>query len=87
MDDGSQPHRFSDPKAYYHHQYFEACDVLLQELNDRFDQDDLLPPQYLENLLMKVANEDVYEESYEALSTVVILALKSFIRNFLFLLL
>ena len=43
--------------------------MLLQELNDRFDQDDLLSPQYLENLLMKAANGDVYEESFEALKS------------------
>ncbi len=70
LDDGTQPHRFSDPKAYYRHQYFEVCDMLLQELNDRFDQDNLLPPiQCLENLLLKAANGDRYDENFQGLKT------------------
>ena len=43
----------------YHHQYFEACDMLLQELN-------LLPSQYLENLLMEAAKGDVYDEALKS---------------------
>ena len=70
LDDGSQPHRFDHPKAYYRYLYFEVCDMLLQELNDRFDQKDLLLPiQYLENLLMKAANGEVYEENLHGLKS------------------
>ena len=44
--------------------------MLLQELNDRFDQDHLLPPiQCLENHLMKAPNGEVYEESLQALKS------------------
>ncbi len=32
LDDGSLPHSYTTPKYYFHHQYFQACDLLLQEL-------------------------------------------------------
>ena len=44
LDDGSQPHRYATPKDYFRHQYFQACDLLTRELEDRFQQRDLLPP-------------------------------------------
>ena len=44
--------------------------MLLQELNDRLDQDNLLPPiQCLENLHMKASNREEYEESLQALKS------------------
>ncbi len=44
--------------------------MLLQELNDRFDQDNLLPPiQCLENLLLKAANGDRHDENFQGLKT------------------
>ncbi len=44
--------------------------MLLQELTDRFDQDNLLPPiQCLENLLLKAANGDRYDENFQGLKT------------------
>ena len=41
---GSEPHKFSKPKEFLHQQYFAACDLLIQELLDRFVQKDLLQP-------------------------------------------
>ena len=40
---GSQPHKFSAPQEYYRQIYYQACDLLLQELADRFDQSEFLP--------------------------------------------
>ena len=43
IDDGSRPHQFSTPQEYYRQTYYQACDLLLQELADRFDQSEFLP--------------------------------------------
>ena len=43
-DSGSSPHQFSSPKEYYCRLYFESCDLMVQELQDRFDQQEILPP-------------------------------------------
>lgn len=48
IDDGTNPHRYSD---YFRH---EACDLLITQLDQRFDQQQLLSPVLmLENLLLK----------------------------------
>ena len=70
MDDGCQQHRYETPKDYFCHQYFESCDLLIQELEERFDQQQLLPPVLsLENLLLKVTNGETYEGDLQALNT------------------
>eukprot|EP00731_Ephydatia_muelleri_P006208 Em0003g456a len=38
-DDGAPHVQFSDPRSFYHQKYFEACDLLIQELHDRFGQE------------------------------------------------
>ncbi|KAL5509098.1 hypothetical protein EMCRGX_G004385 [Ephydatia muelleri] len=48
----------SDPRSFYRQKYFESCDLLVQELNDRFFQRDVKPIITLESLLMKSANGD-----------------------------
>ena len=35
-DDVSSQYTFSDPRSFYRQKYFESCDLLVQELNDRF---------------------------------------------------
>lgn len=56
-------HCFSLPRDYYCHLYFEACNLLLRELTDRFDQQELLPPVLgLESLLIKAANGETYDD-------------------------
>ena len=46
---------------YYRQIYYGACDLLLRELNDRFDQKELLPQGVgLESLLIKAANGENY---------------------------
>ena len=66
LEDGGEPHRYDAPRDYFHHQYFEACDLLLRELEDRFEQQALLPPILsLENILLKAANGEAYEEDFQ----------------------
>ena len=43
INDGSQPHQFSTPKEYYRQIHYQACDLLMRELADRFDQSAFLP--------------------------------------------
>lgn len=70
FDDGSQPHRFSVPKDYFRHLYFQACDLLLQELEERFEQRDLLPPVLcIENLLITAANGKISEENLKSIKS------------------
>ena len=54
-DDESPQYTFSDPRSFYRQKYFESCDLLVQELNDRRD---VKPIITLESLLMKSANGD-----------------------------
>ena len=67
IDDGSQPHQFSTPQGYYRQIYYQACDLLLQELADRFDQSEFLPEVLgLESLLLKAANGGNCESELES---------------------
>ena len=67
IDDGSRPHQFSTPQEYYRQIYYQECDLLLQELADRFDQSEFLPEVLgLESLLLKAANGDNYESELES---------------------
>ena len=48
--------------------YFESCDLLLGELQVRFDQKELLPPVLaLESLIVKAANGEDYEHTVKSL--------------------
>ena len=60
----SEPHRFAEARDYFRLQYFQGCDLLIQELTDRFEQRDVMTPVLgLESLLLKAANgEDIREE-------------------------
>ena len=57
LDDGIEGHRYATPQDYFRHQYFQALDLLIAGLDDRFDQSEVLGPVLdLENLLLKSAN-------------------------------
>lgn len=61
LEDGSQPHRFNTAKDYYRQIYYQTCDLLLRELEDRFQQKDLLPTVLpLEMVLIKAANKEEF---------------------------
>ena len=56
LDDGIEG-RNATPQDYFRHQYFQALDLLIAGLDDRFDQSEVLGPVLdLENLLLKSAN-------------------------------
>ena len=66
LDDGSLPHRFSTPRDYFRNQYYQACDLLLIELDDRFNQTNLLPPVLaLESVLINPANGSSFDQELE----------------------
>ena len=66
LDDGSAPHTHETPKDFYRQQYFEACDILLRDLEDRFCQEEVSNPLLsIESLLVDAANGREYEETWE----------------------
>ena len=63
FDEGTQPHVFTEPKAFFHQKYFEACDLLIQELTNRFKQREVVQTLIaMEHLLIKSANGEVFTE-------------------------
>ena len=59
----SQPYRFSSPKSMFRQQYFAACDIMIEELVDRFEQKTVMEPVLaLESLLLKSANGECFDE-------------------------
>jgi hypothetical protein len=42
-EDAAQAHRFDTSEEYFRQQYFEAIDVLVQQLKDRFEHRSELP--------------------------------------------
>ena len=41
---GDTQHEFMQPREYFRQKYFEACDILIGELSDRFEQEDVMKP-------------------------------------------
>lgn len=63
VDSGSAPHQFSTPKHYFRSLYYQVCDLLLGELEKRFEQSRVIPSVLaLEKLLLTAANGESYEE-------------------------
>ncbi|KAI8511315.1 zinc finger, MYM-type [Branchiostoma belcheri] len=62
LDDGSNPYRHNAPKDLYRQIYFEACDLLIGELTERFNQDFLEPLVAMENLILDAANGCDFED-------------------------
>ena len=70
LESGSLPHRFSNPRDYYRHLYFQTCDLLIRELEDRFDQrKKLAPVLILESIIVNAANGDSYDNQLEQLDS------------------
>ena len=55
LNDGEEEHRFDTPKAMFRQVYFEACDLLIGEVNDRFNQDFMTPLIAIEDVIVKSA--------------------------------
>ncbi len=62
----SQSHQFSSAEAFFRKIYYEACDILIQELEDRFEQVHLVKPMIaMESLLLKSANGECFDEEFK----------------------
>ena len=57
----SEPHQFTTPKSFFRQVYFESCDLLINELQSRFEQPYIEPVLTIERLLMKAANKENIE--------------------------
>ena len=57
LDEGAAPHQFETPEMYYRSLYFEALDLVSEQMLTRFSQESMSIPKDLEKLLMKAANE------------------------------
>lgn len=61
IDDGSMPHQYPNPKAFYRHIYYEACDLLSSELEHRFQNQHISSVLAIEQMLLKAANGNSYQ--------------------------
>ena len=53
----SEGHRHLSPKEMYHQIYYEAIDVVAEEVKRRFDQPDICIIRDIENVLLKCTNK------------------------------
>ena len=61
----SQP-KFTSPLSFYRKLYFEACDVMIQELQDRFDEQQVLHIVLaVVSLVLKAVNGEDFQSSLE----------------------
>ena len=59
-DDGCTSHHFATPQSYFRKQYFEALDLLINELKRRFAQERGLPVAVMiEKVLVTATNESI----------------------------
>ena len=66
FEDGSHPHQFTTAKDYHRHLYYQACDLLVRELEDRFQQKDLLQNALpLESVLIRAANKEEFQNELD----------------------
>ena len=56
LNDGSPNHTFSLPESFFRHQYFQIFDLLISELECRFNQPSFGILKEIENLLVKSCN-------------------------------
>lgn len=57
LDEGAAPHQFESPESYYRSPYFEALDLVSEQISTRLNQESMSVPKDLEKLLTKAANE------------------------------
>lgn len=56
LDNGQEPHRFQSPKDLHRQEFFEALELVDNQLERRFEQEDFQVVCDLENMLLKAAN-------------------------------
>ena len=72
-ESGSEQHRYTSPRAYHCHLYFEACDLLCAELGNRFDHQLNSSVLALERTLIKAVNGEDYQTSIKELAREIVL--------------
>ena len=65
--EGSVPHQFDTPKSFFRQVFFESCDLLINELESRFEQPSVEPVLVIESLLIKAANKENIENEISIL--------------------
>ena len=58
---GTDQHRYSSPKEYHRHQFYEACELLYGELVTRFDSELVSPVLSIEKMLVSAANNEPFD--------------------------
>jgi len=61
IDQGSSPHRYTCVKDMYHQAYYEALDLVSEEVERRFQQSDIYIIKEIEILLLSASNGDVID--------------------------
>ena len=61
LESGGDPHIFTSPEAHYRRLYFEACDLIYNELEERFNRQHTHSIILLESLLLNAANGNAYQ--------------------------
>ena len=61
FQEGASPHEYPSPRDFYCHMFFEACDLLITELEDRFESQHIPSVLSLEKAIVKAANGDDFE--------------------------
>lgn len=56
LQEGALPHEYPSPRDFYHHIWFEACDLLIAELEDRFETQHIPTVLSVEQALTKATN-------------------------------
>lgn len=70
FDDGNAEAEFpTTAKDHYHQQYYEALDLIVTAIKDRFEQPGYLAYRNLEELLLKAVKKEDYEECFSFVST------------------
>lgn len=65
LDDGSNPHRYDNPKDYFKQQFFEALEQAVGTLENRFEQKNMTIVKEIESLLLNAANGELFSVSEE----------------------
>lgn len=66
LDEGSAPAHFpTDCKSHYRQSYFEALDLAISAIEDRFDQPHFRIYRHLEDILLRTVRGESAQEEYE----------------------
>ncbi len=71
LEDGNAPPEYDFcPKLYYRRIYYEAIDILIQSIGDRFDQEGYKIHSVMESLFYKLMKKENYQEELRKIAEV-----------------